>query len=263
MVVADAAAQRTEYNGKGSMLADCLHGLQMLGPGGLPLLLWTLFLTGLAGGLTHCAGMCAPFVLAQAAAVIERTGGEPLFGRLSGAMLLPYQAGRLMGYATIGALAASSAGFFAIAGGARWILALLLVLASAIMLLQAFTGLAAILPRLPHVALRLPQRLEAMIAALLKSPTGYRGTLLGLLLSALPCGLLYGAVAAAASSGSALAGALGMAAFVAGTIPALAGVALLGRLFGRRQRPWLRWTATGLCCLNALMLLGLAVRLVV
>lgn len=259
----EAAAQRPEFNAEGRMLADCLHGLEMLGPGGLPLLLWTLFLTGLAGGLTHCAGMCAPFVLAQAAAAAERIGGGPLFVRLSGAMLLPYQAGRLIGYATIGALAASSAGFLAIAGDARWVLALLLVLAAAIMLLQAFKGLASILPRLPHVALRLPRPLEATIARLLKNPTSYRGTLLGLLLSALPCGLLYGAVAAAASSGSALAGALGMAAFVAGTFPALTGVALLGRFFGRRQRPWLRWTAMGLCCLNALMLLGLAVRLVV
>ena len=51
------------------MLADCLHGLSALSPaGGLPPLLLAMFLMGLAGGATHCAGMCAPFVLAQAAA---------------------------------------------------------------------------------------------------------------------------------------------------------------------------------------------------
>ena len=58
--------------------------------------------------------------------------------------------------------------------------------------------------------------------------------LLGLSLSALPCGLLYGALVAAASAGSALAGALAMAAFALGTVPALVGVGLLGRFFGRR-----------------------------
>ena len=42
----------------GGALADCLHGLTALGPGGLPMLLGALFLAGLAGGATHCAGMC-------------------------------------------------------------------------------------------------------------------------------------------------------------------------------------------------------------
>jgi hypothetical protein len=35
------------------MLADCLHGLEALGHGGLLALMGTLFLAGLAGGLTH------------------------------------------------------------------------------------------------------------------------------------------------------------------------------------------------------------------
>ena len=51
---------------------------------------------------------------------------------------------------------------------------------------------------------------------------------LGLLLSALPCGLLYAALAAAAASGSALAGGLALLAFVDRTMPALSGAALLG-----------------------------------
>jgi sulfite exporter TauE/SafE len=54
------------------MLADCLHDLTQLGPGGVTAMVGALFLAGLAGGVTHCAGMCAPFVLAQAAATADR-----------------------------------------------------------------------------------------------------------------------------------------------------------------------------------------------
>jgi sulfite exporter TauE/SafE len=85
--------------------------------------------------------------------------------------------------------------------------------------------------------------------------------LLGLLLSALPCGLLYAALAAAASSGSALAGAMAMAAFVLGTVPALGAVALLGQLFGRRHGPAMRLAGVGLFLLNAAVLAAMAWRL--
>lgn len=99
------------------------------------------------------------------------------------------------------------------------------------------------------------------MGALLAAPGGWRGVGLGLLLSALPCGLLYGALAAAAAAGSALGGALAMAAFCAGTVPALVGIALAGRFFGRRAGTRLRLASAVLHALNALLLAGLAWRL--
>lgn len=52
-----------------------------------------------------------------------------------------------------------------------------------------------------------------------------------------------------------------MAAFVAGTMPALMGVALLGRFFGRRAGPGMRLAGTALFALNGVMLLAaMAVR---
>ncbi|MFC7691200.1 hypothetical protein ACFQY5_18120 [Paeniroseomonas aquatica] len=57
------------------MLADCLHALDALGPAGLPALMGALFLMGLAGGASHCAAMCGPFVLAQVAAGGSLEGG--------------------------------------------------------------------------------------------------------------------------------------------------------------------------------------------
>jgi sulfite exporter TauE/SafE len=242
---------------RNAMLADCLHDLAAMGPGGLAALLAAMLLAGLAGGASHCSTMCAPFVLAQAGAVAGQ--GGPWFARLTGAALLPYQAGRLLGYALLGALAGGAAGLAALASGLRFLLAALLVMAAVLMLGQASRRLADWLPRLP--APPIPGAVQRHLGALLANPTGWRGVALGLMLSALPCGLLYAALAAAAAAGSALAGALAMAAFVVGTVPGLTGVALLGALFGRRRGPTWRAVGGGLFLVNALVLGAMAVRL--
>lgn len=243
------------------MLADCLHDLAALGPGGLPTLAVALFLAGLVGGATHCAGMCAPFVLAQAGATANQAAAGGALQRLAGAALLPYHLGRCLGYAALGALAGGLAGAVTRASGLRLVLAALLLTAALLMLAQAWRRLAAWLPRLPAPAL--PAGLSRRLGVLLAAPTGWRGVAIGLLLSALPCGLLYGALAAAAASGSALGGAIGMAAFALGTAPALVGVALLGRLFGRRGGPAMRAAGAALFAVNAVVLAGMAVRLAI
>lgn len=241
------------------MLANCLHDLAALGPAGLPALLGALFLAGLAGGLSHCSVMCGPFVLTQAAATAEASLGGGMLRRLGGAALLPYHLGRGLGYGALGAGAGGAGALLEQAAGLRGLAALLLLLASLLMLAQASSRISALLPRLP--APRLPRVLESQLGGLLAAPTGWRGVRLGLLLSALPCGLLYAALAAAAGSGSALAGGLAMLAFVLGTFPALVMVALLGRFFGRAVGP--RWRALSglLFLLNAAVLTGLAIQL--
>ena len=249
-------------------LGNCLHDLTAIGPGGVPAVAAALFLAGLAGGVTHCAGMCAPFVLAQAGALADRSAGGGMVVRLSGAALLPYHLGRMLGYAALGALAGGMAGLVTQLSGLRWLLAALLLGAALLMAAQA-AGLLperwrpARLPRLPVASGRGPGgRLAALLGWLLAAPGGWRGVGLGLALSALPCGLLYAALAGAAATGSALAGAITMAAFVAGTIPALVGVALVGRLFLRRAGTGLRLAGAALFALNAAVLAGMAWRLV-
>ncbi len=245
------------------MIADCLHALALPGAEEAAALLLALLLAGLAGGLTHCAGMCAPFVLAQAAT--GRGAGGGIVARLAGAALLPYQAGRLAGYATLGALAGGLLGRLPETGGR--LPAALLLLAALAMLGQAAArlglpaplarlGLPAPLPAIPGLAP--PARL---LRFLLAEPQGWRGFGLGLLLAGLPCGLLYGALAAAAAAGSAAGGALAMAAFCLGTMPALIALALLGRFLARRAGPRLRQASALLFGLNALVLAGLALRL--
>lgn len=241
---------------------SCLHDLTALGPGGLAALASALFLAGLAGGFTHCVGMCAPFVLAQGAARAERDLSGGMLRRLSGAALLPYHAGRMLGYALLGAVAGLAAGLFATLPGLRWALAALLAVAAVLMLAQGVQRLGVLLPAWAHLpALPMPRALSRPVSALLASPTGLRGVGLGLLLSALPCGMLYAALAAAAASGSALAGAIAMAAFAAGTVPALALVALGGQMAMRGRPRWLVPAGGVLFALNGVVLSVMAVRL--
>lgn len=234
------------------LLASCLQDLSALGPGGLAMLCGAMFLAGLAGGFTHCALMCAPFVLAQVAAGAERHAGCGLLRRLSGAALLPYHGGRLAGYATLGAIAGAAGGLLNAAGGGRGLLAV--PLAAAALLCLAFAA-----GRIWSPQLGLPW-LGRRLRWLLEDGRPGRGLLLGLALSGLPCGLLYGALAGAAASGSALAGALAMAAFVLGTVPALVGVGLSGRLLLRRAGCWLRPASAALLVANAALLAAMALR---
>jgi hypothetical protein len=203
--------------------------------------------------------MCGPFVLAQAAAMADRTAIGGRVQRLSGAALAPYHLGRALGYGVLGALAGGVVGAVTLGTGWRVVLAGMLVLAALLMLAQASARIAALLPRL--AAPQLPGLLEARLGPLLAAPSGLRGVALGLLLSALPCGLLYGALAGAAATGSALGGALAMVSFVAGTMPALIGVALLGRFFGKSHGRAMRSVAAGLFLLNGVVLAVMAVRM--
>lgn len=235
-------------------LGDCLHALTALGAGGTAALAASLFVAGLAGGATHCAGMCGPFVIAQ---VTSGLAARPSLSRLSAGALVPYHLGRLATYTGLGAAAGLVSGVVVHGAGVRLVLAGLLALGAVLMLAQAVTQLAALLPAAPA---GLAERVARAAAPLLDDPRGARRFLLGLVLGFLPCGLLYGALAAAAAAGSALGGALAMAAFALGTVPALLGVGLAGAFFGRRFLPAARALAAPLLVVNAAVLAVLALR---
>jgi uncharacterized protein len=240
------------------LLADCLHGLAALGAGGMLALAGALFVAGLASGATHCAGMCAPFVIAQVTAQDGRRLAGGALARLSGAALLPYHLGRVLGYAALGALAGMGAGLVAGLTGLSWLLAACLAVGALLMFGQAAERMGWRVPRLAAPAL--PRVVQARVGALLRAPDGVRGVALGFLLSALPCGAIYAALAAAAASGSALGGVIAMASFAAGTAPGLMGVALLGGLFARRAGAALRPAGAVLFGLNGVVLGGMALR---
>lgn len=232
-------------------LALCRQGMTGWGvlPVSLPL---SLFVAGLAGSLMHCIGMCGPFVLGQVAADAGRaTGGYGEWQRLAGAALVPYHLGRLTTYMALGAAAGAVTALFASTAGFGWVSAALLVVAALLMVLQALgLALGATSPWSGLVAgLARPLSLS-------RKPAGRYA--LGLVLGLLPCGLLYGALAAAAGTGNPYDGAIAMAAFGSGTLPALVGVGWLGLLLRRRLQGVARWVATPLLVFNALVMLSLA-----
>lgn len=220
-------------------------------------LLTSLFVTGLVGGVTHCAGMCGPFVLSQVAARLETVSAARMseWHRLSGAALVPYHLGRATTYAALGAAGAAAAGMLAgTGGGFRWLAAGLLGLAALFLLGMAVPRLKALWAGEAAGEGWWSRTLGRWARPLFASPTGVRGWLLGVALGFIPCGLLYAALAAAAASGDPLAGAFAMLAFTAGTVPTLVAVGMAGHfVVGRWREPVLKW-APLLLVVNAAIL---------
>lgn len=228
-------------------------------------LLTGLFLTGLVGSLTHCVGMCGPFVLSQVTTRLESVPASRMreWHRLSGAALIPYHLGRATTYAALGAVAASAAGTLAGWGGFRFMAAALLIFAALFLLGMALPRLKGLFSPIAPVESWWGGMVSRWARPLFANPAGLRGWLLGLALGFIPCGLLYAALAAVAATGDPLAGALGMLGFAGGTLPALFAVGLAGHAaIGRWRAPILRWAPlllvanAGMLGLMAIQILG-------
>lgn len=208
-----------------------------------------MFLAGLAGGFIHCAAMCGPFVMAQ---TLARIGHGPV--RLAGAALVPYHFGRFVSYTALGAALGGLGGALASVPGLRWAIPFLLTTAGVLFALQAmgkaFGAKSGVLAAWLGRAVR----------PLLEAPGPARGLALGVALGFLPCGFLYAALAAAAGSGGAFDGALAMAGFALGTVPALLVVGFAGAMAAKRWRAALAAAAPALMAVNAALLFWMAWR---
>jgi uncharacterized protein len=221
-------------------------------------LLVGLFVAGAAGSVMHCAPMCGAFVLGQVADRMARLPPRSLCeaSRVRAGLLLPYHLGRLTTYAVLGATAAASASFFAAAGWARPVSALLLVFAAGLFIAHALGRLVG-----AGWSDRAPAWWGCTLGRACSSiPRGAAGGefLMGLALGFLPCGFLYAAIAAAAASGRPLMGAAGMLAFGLGTAPSLMVVGIAGQAAGRRWNRGITAAAPVVMALNAALLLVLA-----
>lgn len=212
-----------------------------------------LLFAGLAGGMTHCAGMCGPFVIAQTAAKLD---SQPLdktgeLTRLRGALLLPYHAGRITVYAFLGFMMALFAAPFRGLPWFNYISAGLLILAG-IMFLMGVFPLA--MPRLFALPAVLPAGVANRMRGLFARPTGVRGYALGVALGFLPCGFLYASLMAAAAQGQPLTAAIGMVIFGLGTVPALFITAAGACFAAARLKVWVRYLFLTLMIFNSLAL---------
>jgi hypothetical protein len=164
-------------------------------------------------GSTHCIAMCGAIVL-----LFEGQNSND-HGRLLKRLF--YNTGRMLFYVTLGVFAGAS-GALLMSGFAEGLLVLRLLAGVLIVLLGinlAFDWQA--LRFLEVAGASIWNRLSPLARHVLpiRSVTGAFGA--GFLWGALPCGLVYSAVALASSSGSAASGALVMLAFWLGTLPAL------------------------------------------
>lgn len=202
----------------------------------------TALLMGLAGG-PHCLAMCAAPCARIAAphsgdgwhAVALAPAGVPAaLPKVDAMRLAALHAGRLAGYAALGALAAVAIGGFA--QGVQWAAALRPVWAL-VQLLVLLWGLTLLLwARQPAWMEQASRRLWARVQQ--GFATRGRVLALGMAWACLPCGLLYSAVAVAALTGSAGGGAAAMLAFGLGsTLWLVLGPWLLARV-GQAVNTW-------------------------
>jgi sulfite exporter TauE/SafE len=229
------------------------------GPLGLFGIAFALCGVGLIGGFGHCAPMCGPFVVMQLA---EAEGRGFVLRKLVAGAAPGYQLGRMTTYTALGAAAGGLGGSLVALSRFHWLVAVLLGLAAASFLLQAlklvFPPLAA--PIWGGLGGWLARPLTMLIRGQRRIALG--GYPLGLVLGLLPCGFLYASLFAAAATGAALAGAVAMAGFALGTMPALIAVGVLGSSAASRWRSLARRLTAPVFLINAVILGGLAARAV-
>ncbi|MBY0427700.1 MAG: sulfite exporter TauE/SafE family protein [Alphaproteobacteria bacterium] len=221
----------------------------------------SLFMAGAVGSMTHCTGMCGPFVMSFAPQAANGSQQSKL-SRLSNELLLPYHLGRVTTYILLGITAAlfsqqavqlSQSPIIA-----NTLPAILLALGGVLFLLQ-FLGISGLKIDMPS----LPRAMQQTISRLSQNPTGLRGYAMGLILGFLPCGLLLSAVLIAAAAPNWWSAGAGMALFGVSTIPALNAVAFIKNQIASSHPSWMTGLRKGLTLANSLALFFLAgVRLI-
>lgn len=188
---------------------------------------WPLvFGSGLLGS-AHCLGMCGPFALAL--------GSAAPTPRANVRRQVWYSAGRIFTYAVLGA-AAAFMGHWLAAKLPGWtnVPAVLALIAGSFLVVQGLCAAGVLRKRGVGGAAACPG------AAAFKALLGGRSTsdifLAGMFTGLLPCGLLYGMLALAGSTGDVPRGIATMAVFGLGTLPAMVAVGLGGSLLGVTAR---------------------------
>jgi len=171
---------------------------------------FAMFMIGLLGS-GHCVGMCGGIA----------TGlGFAAQGKRSFVLITGYNLGRIFSYAFAGLLVASL-GYW----GSQYLALgpILRIFAGIILVLMGFylAGWWRILVYLEKAGARLWRLIQPLGKKLLPVKTFSHALALGMLWGWLPCGLVYTALAYAATSASPFAGAAMMLAFGLGTAPAM------------------------------------------
>jgi sulfite exporter TauE/SafE len=197
-------------------------------------LIATVMLTSLLGSL-HCAGMCGAFV---AFAV----GIDPADRASRRRAHMAYNGGRLITYTALGTIAGAFGSAIDLGGTLAGVQRLAL-LGSAVLI--GLFGVATLVATRRGRGLRMPApkfmrcALDGACARAARLSATRRALVVGLLTTLLPCGWLWIFVVAAAGTSSPVWGAVTMAAFWAGTLPALVAVGAGARVLMGVAGRWL------------------------
>jgi sulfite exporter TauE/SafE len=191
-------------------------------------------------GSFHCIGMCGPIALTIP---VNRSSSINIF---KGSLI--YNLGRIITYSTLGLVFGSIGQGFAFAG-----------LQSALSItLGVFILLFLVLPKLtPKIGFiyRELEKVKSEIRKLFGKHTVGSLLLIGILNGLLPCGLVYLGIVGSIATGDMLKGAFFMAAFGAGTIPAMLAITVARDYISVKFRERIRRTIPVFVGIMAVMLI--------
>ncbi|MCW3462466.1 sulfite exporter TauE/SafE family protein [Chitinophaga nivalis] len=179
---------------------------------------FTAFVLGFVGSF-HCIGMCGPIALTLP--VQHLTGSKKLAG------ILLYNAGRITSYALLGMIFGWLGRQFYLGGLQQWLSVVTGALLLAVVLFK-YTGLR--ISRNHAYTNIFTTKIKTALGQLLRQQRLGTLYIIGLLNGLLPCGLVYLGIAAAVATGGVGKGMLFMAAFGAGTLPAMTAVTYFSHL---------------------------------
>ena len=190
------------------------------------------FLVGIMGA-GHCIGMCGGLVGALSANIPQKSGSNTLVNQLG--YLFSYNSGRIISYASAGALVGLSTNALGLLFDVDLYLLVLRIIAGIMMIItglyiaQIWSGVVQI-ERLGKGLWKLVSPIANRFIPIKSKPHAF---IAGGLWGWLPCGLVYSMLTWAVAAGNALDGALIMAAFGLGTLPALLSAGVAASTFSR------------------------------
>lgn len=195
---------------------------------------FSAFIVGLLGGV-HCIGMCGGIVGALTFGLPETSRGT-VAAQLP--FQLAYNLGRLISYVVAGAIMGGVGLLLAELMPIQLAQQMLLLLAGLFMVLLGLylAGWWMVLNRVERAGALLWRRLEPIGRRLMPVRSPSRALAIGMIWGWVPCGLVYTMLINAVSSGGTLQGAGLMFAFALGTLPNLLAMGLLAGAAARLAR---------------------------
>jgi len=192
------------------------------------------FLMGLVSSL-HCIGMCGSIIGTLTLSLSPEI-------RKNKSMMLPfvfnYNLGRITSYTLAGALAGLAQTvalpYLSAIHGNR-----MLQILSAVVMASAGFYIAGWFPKFAYIekiGLHLWRKIEPLGRKLIPVKNRFQALLFGMVWGWLPCGLVYAALALAATAGDVTKSTLTMLSFGLGTLPAVMGVGIMTGLLARLSR---------------------------